>query len=193
MNDSTKIPDLPAIGENLYRERKRQQLSMAELAAVSGISKAMLSQIESDKVNPTIATLWKIAHALHVDLESLISGESKRKKKFEVIRQETLISLAADHSGTRFNVLSPASMAEDLELYRMTLEPGGIHTSQPHAKGTEEYLNILEGRVRVVAGDNAATLDKGDVMIVQTDIEHSIENLSPARSELFMVVRFQKT
>ncbi len=191
MNNVSNIPDLPAIGENLYRERKRQQLSMAELAAASGISKAMLSQIESDKVNPTIATLWKIAHALHVDLESLISGE-KPKKKFEVTRKENLISLAADRSGTRFTVLSPASMAEDLELYRMTLEAKGVHASQPHANGTEEYLNVLEGRIRVTAGGESSVLEKGDFIIVQTDIEHQIENLSAGRAELFMVVRFRK-
>lgn len=192
MNKSSEIPALPAIGENLYRERKKQQLSLADLAGASGISKAMLSQIESEKVNPTIATLWKIAHALHVDLESLISGGGKQKKKFEVIRQENLISLSTDRTGTRFRVLSPASMAEDLELYRMTLEPGGIHASQPHANGTEEYLNVLEGRIRVTAGEESAILEQGDFMIVQTDVEHVIENLAAGRSELFMVVRFRK-
>lgn len=192
MNDSVKIPDLPAIGENLYRERKRQQLSMAELAAASGISKAMLSQIEADKVNPTIATLWKIAHALHVDLESLISGGNKRKKRFEVIRKEMIVSLATDRAGTRFDVLSPTSMAEDLELYRMTMEPGCLHSSQPHAKGTEEYVNVLDGRVRITAGESSAVLEKGDFLIVQTDVEHAIENLSDSRAELFMVVRFRK-
>lgn len=192
MNNSAKIPDLPAIGENLYRERKRQQLSMAELAAASGISKAMLSQIEADKVNPTIATLWKLAHALHVELESLVTGGSKRKRRFEVIRKEMIVSLSTDRAGTRFEVLSPASMAEDLELYRVTMEPGCLHSSQPHAKGTEEYVNVLDGKVRITAGESSAILEKGDFLIVQSDIEHAIENLSDARSELFMVVRFRK-
>ena len=79
MNKSNAIPDVPAIGANLHKERRRRQLSLAELAASSGISKAMLSQIESDKVNPTIATMWKIAHALNIELETLISGEAARR------------------------------------------------------------------------------------------------------------------
>ena len=58
MNKKENIPDVPAIGANLHKERRRRQLCLAELAASSGISKAMLSQIESDKVNPTIATMW---------------------------------------------------------------------------------------------------------------------------------------
>ena len=165
---------------------------MAELAAASGISKAMLSQIEADKVNPTIATLWKLAHALHVELESLVTGGSKRRRRFEVIRKEMIVSLSTDRAGTRFEVLSPASMAEDLELYRVTMEPGCLHSSQPHAKGTEEYVNVLDGKVRITAGESSAILGKGDFLIVQSDIEHAIENLSDARSELFMVVRFRK-
>ena len=187
------IPELPAIGENLHRERKRQQLSMTDLAAASGISKAMLSQIESDKVNPTIATLWKIAHALHVDLESLISGEKQNKKRFEVIRKENIITFATDHSDTKFSVLTPPTMAEDLELYRMTLEPGCKHHSQPHTSGTEEFLNVLSGKIKVTAGENTTTLEQGDFIIVQCDIEHSIENLADQKSELFMVVRFKGT
>ena len=68
-----------------------------------------------------------------------------------------------------------------------------MHSSfQPHANGTEEYLNVLEGRIRVTAGEESAILEQGDFMIVQTDVEHVIENLAAGRSELFMVVRFRK-
>ena len=190
MND---IPELSAIGKNLYRERKRQQLSMTDLAAASGISKAMLSQIESNKVNPTVATLWKIAQALHIDIESLISGEKPNKKRFEVIRRENIITFATDHCGTAFQVLTPPTMAEDLELYRMILKPGCKHISQPHTCGTEEFLNLLSGEIKVTAGENSAILAPGDFIIVQSDIEHCIENLSPQASELFMVVRFKGT
>ena len=190
MNKSNAIPDVPAIGANLHKERRRRQLSLAELAASSGISKAMLSQIESDKVNPTIATMWKIAHALNIDLETLISGEAARKRKFEVVRKADIVSLSTDRSGAVFHVLSPSSMAEDLELYRLEMEPGCIHRSQAHAKGTEEFLNLLEGRVKISAGEVSAILEKGDFIMFQSDVDHAIENLAETKADLFMVVRF---
>ncbi len=190
MNKKEKIPDVPAIGANLHKERRRRQLSLAELAASSGISKAMLSQIESDKVNPTIATMWKIAHALNIELEALITGESGGKRKFEVVRKADIISLSTDRSGAVFHVLSPSSMAEDLELYRLEMEPGCVHRSQAHARGTEEFLNLLEGRVKVSAGELSATLEKGDFIMFQSDVDHAIETLSESKAELFMVVRF---
>ena len=64
---SNDIPNPPAIGVNVKRQRLDQKMSLDKLAEASGVSKAMLSQVESAKVNPTIATMWKIAHALKVD------------------------------------------------------------------------------------------------------------------------------
>ena len=53
-------------------------------------------------------------------------------------------------------------------------------------------MNVLDGRERITAGESSAVLEKGDFLIVQTDVEHAIENLSDSRAELFMVVRFRK-
>ena len=122
----------------------------------------------------------------------LISGEAVRKRKFEVVRKADIVSLSTDRSGAVFHVLSPSSMAEDLELYRMEIAPGCIHRSQAHAKGTEEFLNLLEGRVKVSAGEDSAILEKGDFIMFQSDVNHTIENLSETKVDLFMVVRFAR-
>ena len=190
MNKISEIPDLPAVGVNVHKERRRQQLSLDALAAGSGVSKAMLSQIESGKVNPTVATMWKIAHALGVDFELLLKGEGGKIKKFEVNRADRITSFTTDQSGTVFKVLSPISMAEELEFYQVTLEPGSIHRSQPHTDGTEEFVTVLSGDVRVAAGRNSAELHQGDFIHYQSDIEHSIENISGTKAEVYMIVRF---
>ena len=56
MND---VATPQVIGRNVRKERHDRKMSLDELAAASGVSKATLSQIESGKVNPTVATLWK--------------------------------------------------------------------------------------------------------------------------------------
>ena len=190
MNESSKIPEIPAVGENLRRERRRQQLSLEELAAASGVSKAMLSQIESGKVNPTIATMWKISHALRIEFETLIHGEAKRARKFEVNRADSVASIQTDGGTVCFRVYSSLSMAEDLELYRMELAPGGVYTSQGHTAGTEEFLTILAGKVEVSAGENRTELNAGDFLHYQSDLEHTIANRTDEPAELYMVVRF---
>ena len=52
----------PDVGANIRRIRREQGLTLETLSEKSGVSKSMLSQIEGDKVNPTLATVWKIAH-----------------------------------------------------------------------------------------------------------------------------------
>lgn len=186
------IPQPPAIGDNVKRQRLEQKMSLDNLAAASGVSKAMLSQIESSKVNPTVATMWKIAHALKVDFNLLLKGKGDKVRKFEINRHEDLTTLDAEEEGVHVNVLSLITMAEDLELYILTFQPGSVLKSSPHYPDTEEFLTVLDGKVKVTAGRNSTILNKGDVLIYQCDINHSIENLSPRESKVYLVVRFAK-
>lgn len=190
MNKKEIFPEFPIVGDNLKRERRKQHLTLDALALASGVSKAMLSQIEANKVNPTIGTLWKVVSALNIDFDSLLRGEHAQNKKFDITRAENITSLKTGQSDAEFRVLSPLSMADSLELHLMKLPPHCRHASQAHLPGTEEYLTILSGSVIVTAGENRTTLNAGDVIAFQTDIDHSIENPADKEAELYMVIRF---
>jgi len=69
----------PMIGKNIQRIRSSRKLTLNVLSERSGVSKAMLSQIESDKVNPTVATVWKIARGLNVELNDLLDTDDQPK------------------------------------------------------------------------------------------------------------------
>ena len=72
-------PELPAVlGRNLRRLRTSQGHSLERLAKQSGVSRAMLGQIETGKSVPTIALLWKVANALHVPFANLLQTEVAR-------------------------------------------------------------------------------------------------------------------
>jgi transcriptional regulator with XRE-family HTH domain len=185
-----KIPKPPSIGKNVKQERSGQKLSLDELSIASGVSKAMLSQIESGKVNPTVATMWKIAHGLGVEFNVLMKGEGEKIRRFDINRKEDITTLDTDEEGAHIKVLSPVTMAEDLELYLLTFAPAGALHSQAHYSGTEEYLTVLAGRVKVSVGDKTTILNEGDVLIYQCDIEHSIENLADIEAKIYLVVRF---
>lgn len=182
----------PNIGKNVQKIRKQQHLTLSILSEKSGVSKAMLSQIELDRVNPTIATLWKIARGLEVELDALLKGSDTQIRKFSVTHRDSIAVLDTTHDGPHIQVLSPLSMAEDLEIYQLTFEPGGVLRSSPHATRTEEYLTVLKGIVRVNAGDHSVELNEGDFIIYNCDIQHSIENLSKEKASIHMIVRFQR-
>ncbi|MDD3119580.1 MAG: XRE family transcriptional regulator [Victivallales bacterium] len=188
----SRIPEPPSIGANVRKERKKQHLSLDELSRKSGVSKAMLSQIEAEKANPTIATAWKIAHALGLDFNAMLKGQEENVRKFEINRKDDIKTLDSDQQGVTINVLSPISLAEDLELYILTFQPGAKLSSHAHYTGTEEYLTVLQGRVRVGAGKNSTSLGTGDVLIYQCDIDHLIENIGEEEARVHLVVRFGK-
>ena len=67
----------PVVGANLRRLRTRRGLSLERLAQISGVSRAMLGQIELGQSAPTINVLWKIARALEVTFSALISSRTQ--------------------------------------------------------------------------------------------------------------------
>lgn len=180
----------PQIGENIRRLRKQQEMTLDVLSEKSGVSKAMLSQIESQKVNPTVATVWKIARGLGVELDSLLHGGNEPTRKFRMTRKQEFTTLDTSEKGPHLQVLSPIEMAEDLEIYLLTFDPGSVLDSEAHAAGTEEYLTILEGSVYVSAGSKETTVSEGDFILYNCDVRHVIENRGSSPARVHMVVRF---
>src|SRR3954470_20266277 len=72
------VADLtPIVGANLRRLRVKRGLSLERMAKASGVSRAMLGQIELGHSTPTINVVWKIARSLAVPFSALISHRSR--------------------------------------------------------------------------------------------------------------------
>jgi transcriptional regulator with XRE-family HTH domain len=172
--------------------RKSRGLTLDMLSAKSGVSKAMLSQIESGKVNPTVATVWKISQGLEVEINSLLEGSGEPRREFHITRRDDIVSLDTDEEGLHIKVLTPVEMVEDLEMYLLTFGPRGALRSAAHFPRTEEFLTVIEGKVRVTAGENRTDLSAGDFIRYHCDVPHDIENLRDANATVHMVVRFSR-
>jgi len=181
----------PAIGKNIQRLRNSRKLTLNVLSERSGVSKAMLSQIESDKVNPTVATVWKIARGLNVELNDLLDAEGEPKRVFSINPAgDDGPKLETHDKGVTIKILSPMHMVEELEMYLVSFEAHSKLESEPHYPGTQEYLTVVKGSVEVKVGENTAELRKGDFLVYHCDIEHSITNLATQPAQVHMVVRF---
>jgi DNA-binding XRE family transcriptional regulator len=73
---SAELPTI--VGKNLRRLRTRRGHSLERLAKLSGVSRAMLGQIETGKSTPTISLLWKVATALDVPFANLLAAQTAR-------------------------------------------------------------------------------------------------------------------
>lgn len=178
------------IGKNIRKIRKKLGYTLDTLAKKSGVSQAMLSQIEGGKVNPTIATVWKIAQGLGVELNDFLNSSREVKKTFRYYRGDEIPTIDTRGEGSHLKVLSPIAYAQNLELYYLILDPNGRLHSSAHEKGTEELATIIKGSVRITAGENVKVLQSGDFIIYHCDVDHTIENVSDGTSELHIVVKF---
>ncbi len=180
------------IGDTIKKIRKNKEMTLRVLAEKSGVSKAMLSQIESDKVNPTIVTVWKISTGLGVDINELTKVVSVKKRNFTLTQKNDRIKFDCDEEGVHINILTPIDMIEDLEMYLITFQKGSKLSSKPHFPGTEEFLTLLDGEITVTAGNNVTVMHKDDFLTYHSDIEHTIENTGKNNVVVHMVVRYKK-
>lgn len=181
------------VGKNIQKFRNAQNLTLNVLSERSGVSKAMLSQIEADKVNPTIATIWKIAQGLGIAIQDILEGTSEPRRKFQLNKYENITILDTEEEGVLIHVLSPLSMVGDLEMYTLRFKPGKALVSEAHFPKSEEFLTLISGRIEVTAGKNISVMEKGDFLTYHCDIEHSIKNIGDEDALVHMVVRYNSS
>lgn len=177
------------LSERIRKLRTERKWSLEALAQSSGVSRSMLSQIERNEVNPTLAVLLSIARAFGVNLSDLIETADPAPR-LHVIRAndpQYHYHTAPDHS---LRTLSPLNLEKEVEFYEVQLEANGALRSAAHYKGTREFLTVQKGKVRVESAGQSADLYKGDSISYQADVPHAILNLGNSPAQVFLVVLY---
>ena len=139
---------------------RRARLVLESLANASGVSRSMLSQIEREKANPTLAVTLRIARAFGLTLGELIEMPGAASS-VTVIRANDHTYHYRSDKDCRIRTLSPLNLEKDVEFYEVRLQPGGALRSSPHFEGTREFLTLQKGRLRIESAKmpkNSATV-----------------------------------
>src|SRR5213596_2884466 len=126
----------PEVGATLQKIRLKRGLTLEDLSRAAGVSKSMLSQIEREKANPTIAVAWRLANALGIGIEELLADESQVPEAIHILEPHETPTLPGVHAGYVLRILGPMELAGKYEWYELTLAPQGELVSQPHDPGT---------------------------------------------------------
>lgn len=183
---------LAELGQQLRRLRKGRDLTLDQLSIMAGVSKAMLSQIEQNKINPTVAIILKIADALGVSLGELIEDTQRRFLLQMIHASEEHYTFRKDEA-CEIRTLSPLSLEKSIEFYRIRLAEGGALRSEAHYAGTEEVLYVAKGKMVVCSGDQSVDVPKGDSIHYRADVPHSLSNAGKSAAEAFLIVRYRET
>jgi XRE family transcriptional regulator, regulator of sulfur utilization len=185
-NISTNAP--PEVGAALQRLRLARGLTLEDLSRIAGVSKSMLSQIEREKANPTIAITWRLANALGVQIGELLSDVEKDVEAIKLIDAHETPTLPGAHAGYVLRILGPMELAGKYEWYELTLSAGGELVSQPHDPGTTEHLTILHGSMELEVGANKKKIKLGGTARYAADVQHAIRNPGKTEAKALLVV-----
>ena len=123
------------VADNLRERRRVSHLSLDELAKLSGVSRAALSQIETCKTNPSLSVLWTVAVGLKIPFSELI-GESR--ESVSLLRRSEAQVLRSVDGKMESRPLARSGAGPGVEVYELRLAGHGSHESEPHAPGTRE-------------------------------------------------------
>ena len=173
------------IAGNAKRFREQRKLTLDAAAALTGVSRSMLAQIEKGDVNPTVSVLWKIANGYKVPVSSLLE---RRGEAVSVVRREEISPLIEDGGRYRNYPVFPFDEKKQFELYRIVVEPGGNLSAQPHLGGTEEYITVFCGRLEITVDRQGYQLQRGDSIRFHADVPHTYRNPGEERTEMSMLI-----
>jgi transcriptional regulator with XRE-family HTH domain len=178
----------PEVGATLQRLRLERGLTLEDLSRIAGVSKSMLSQIEREKANPTIAITWRLANALGVGIGQLLSAEPRDVDTIRVVEAHETPTLPGNHAGYTLRILGPMELAGKYEWYELTLAPGGELASQAHDPGTNEHLTVLHGSLEVEVGGSVRKVKMGGTARYPADQNHVIRNVGKTEAKGLLVV-----
>jgi transcriptional regulator with XRE-family HTH domain len=165
-------------GERIRGLRELQELTLKEVASQAGISESLLSQIERNKVSPSIDTLIRIADALGVDMEHLFR-DYRKQRTVSILRRENRSRL--EKEGVVYEQLSRLIDGEtetSLEVVLLELAPGSRKGSSQYGHHGKEVGILLEGEVELLYGGASYYLRSGDSISFDSTIPHTLINHS---------------
>jgi transcriptional regulator with XRE-family HTH domain len=181
----------PIVGRNLRRLRTQRGLSLERLAKASGVSRAMLGQIELGQSAPTINVIWKIARALGIPFSALISTTAQSGTRLLRVQQSKRLS---SHDGSFVSrALFPFDEPRRVEFYELRLAAGAVEEADAHPPGTMENLVVTTGTVEIDRGEERHTLQQGDAILFEADVAHVYRNTGHADAIMYLVMTYAET
>lgn len=173
------------VGVNLSRLRAERQLSLDALARASGVSRAMLAQVESARSVPSIKVLCKVAAALKVSVSAFLRRHAV--SGFEHLPAERASRRVSADGRYSARALYPEEGPALAEFHELRIAPLHTESGTRRAPGTTVNLVVSEGTLEVSVHDRRQLLATGDAIVFDADQPHSLRNPGDTEVRVFRV------
>jgi transcriptional regulator with XRE-family HTH domain len=176
------------VGKKIRELREARKMSLQELADDTGYSSALLSQFENHMVSPPLGALVKLSRALGVSVSNFL-GESSEENLYILVRREghEIVSSVSSREGVnlgyRYEALGVGMSEHKMDPFIITLEPVPIREKHLSVHEGEEFIYVLEGRMKVQLGEETEVLEPGDSIYFKCTMPHHVtcDGNDPAR------------
>ncbi len=178
------------LGPRIRALRESMALSLRDLAERSGVSAAMLSQVERGETSPTLQVAGRIATGLELKLSQLLRLDEDGA--VAIVRAAERRQGPDGRSGHSYEILTPPLPGQRAELSRHRLKPGAV-TGSPgdppmHEPGSRETALVESGRLALMCDGQRHELSAGDCVTFEADLPHHFENCGHGEAVLLAVV-----
>ena len=164
------------LGDQIRSIRKRQEITLKELAEKTGLSIGYISQIERSLTDPSLSTLRKISGALGVPTYLFLGDEPHGSL---TLRKEEMIQLSQPNSNVRYQIMSPMPTGEfepQSLVARFELAPHSVDGELPVIHPSEEIVLLEHGTLDVIINGNSVRLEAGDTTLIRSNLPHIFSN-----------------
>ncbi|QWU13581.1 Cupin domain protein [Paenibacillus sophorae] len=159
------------IGSTIRAIRKRKNITIAQICEQTGLSQGFMSQVETNKTSPSIATLESIALALKVPLAYLLL---RKEEKMHIVRSQERRETS---SGPEQLKVSHLSRTKNMRMVLVEFPPGASTGEAPHAHEGEETHLVIRGKILAEQGEDTAVLEEGDAFSWNACTPHKVQNI----------------
>ncbi len=175
------------IGIRIKKFRKTNGLTIKDLSNKVGVTQSYISQLENDKVNPSLGTLKKIANALNINMIDFF--ERDRDDDNIIVRKEERIDFSYPSGKFRSQLLASNIASKALEPIYTIIDPGG-DTIEPykHRNGGEEFGVVIKGELLLDVDGTEYHLYEGDAFYFKSNRLHRYSNPGSIATEVVWVI-----
>ena len=182
------------LGMQIRRQRQAQELKIADVARIAGISQGMLSKIENAQVSTSLDTLSRLCDVLGMPMSKLFgqydqqgSGALlvKADEGLEVVRRGT-------EKGHTYHLLNHTrGPKKSFEAYMVSMDDASEEFPTFSHPGTE-FLHLLEGELVYRHGNQLYTMQAGDSLTFDAEVPHGPEQLVQVPIRLLSIMNYGK-
>lgn len=170
-----------AIGTQLKLARTNKGWSLDVASKNTGVSKAMLGQIERGESSPTVARLWSIATGFELPLSYFFLSIEGDNLSQNMLKTEP---------GIAISTLFPFDAETKSEVFSLTLAPLHQQISTPHNDGVIEQVLVIEGEMEYFLNNQWHPLSQGDVVKFNANQKHGYRNTSETKTVFHNIIYY---